>query len=211
MVKSEAVYLRNAELHAAAAAVAGSKLNPIGARNVISVQFAVITAVLIFLTLWRWFRLKESKVGGLVWGWGWGRTSVSCRQGSYVPCGQLAEFVQQQTVHVAAVSTGGSGDAGQMCDTPAATPAAAAAALVCSQVWEKEVQSFEAIRRTSQLDLDGHHTTDAKATPQAPHSKVYLLTNALSFFWPRLLATSLAWVCNGELHVHTYSITKLGC
>lgn len=44
----------------------GTKLNPIGARNVISLQFAVITAVLIFLTLWRWFRLKESKVGGSV-------------------------------------------------------------------------------------------------------------------------------------------------
>jgi hypothetical protein len=67
------------------------------------------------------------------------------------------------------------------------------------QVWEKEVKDFETIRRTSQLDLDDH--TDPKVTPHAPHSKLYLLTNALSFFWPRLLATSLAWVCNGECPV----------
>lgn len=41
---------------------AGPKLDPLGARNVMIVQFAVITAVLIFLALWRFYRLKESQV-----------------------------------------------------------------------------------------------------------------------------------------------------
>jgi hypothetical protein len=72
----------------------GTKLNPIGARNVISLQFAVITAVLIFLTLWRWFRLKESKVGGSVCmlGGGGGEEGggAASRQSSNVTCSHLS-------------------------------------------------------------------------------------------------------------------------
>lgn len=41
---------------------AGPKLNAMGARDVMAVQAAVITAVLVFLALYRFYRLKESKV-----------------------------------------------------------------------------------------------------------------------------------------------------
>jgi hypothetical protein len=40
----------------------GSKLDPIGSRNVIIVQFAVGSAVAAFMVFWRWFKLKESRV-----------------------------------------------------------------------------------------------------------------------------------------------------
>jgi hypothetical protein len=61
------------------------------------------------------------------------------------------------------------------------------------QVWETETQEFERIRRSSNVKLG-----DTKHTHAAPHSKSYLVTNALTYFWPRLLATSLAWICNGK-------------
>lgn len=60
------------------------------------------------------------------------------------------------------------------------------------QVWEKEAHEFDDIRRASQVH------PDQGGTQAAPHSKSYLVTNALTHFWPRLLATSLAWVCNGR-------------
>lgn len=41
---------------------AGKYLDPIGSRNVIIVQFAVGAAVALFMAVWRFTRLKESKV-----------------------------------------------------------------------------------------------------------------------------------------------------
>jgi hypothetical protein len=45
---------------------AGKHLDPTGSRNVIVVQFAVGAAVALFMAVWRFTRLKESKVS--VWG-----------------------------------------------------------------------------------------------------------------------------------------------
>lgn len=42
----------------------GPTLDPIGSRNTIMIQFAVGAAVATFMVLYRFFRLKESKVGG---------------------------------------------------------------------------------------------------------------------------------------------------
>lgn len=40
----------------------GSTLDPTASRNVIMIQFAVGAAVSLFMVLWRWLKLKESKV-----------------------------------------------------------------------------------------------------------------------------------------------------
>jgi hypothetical protein len=43
---------------------AGKHLDPTGSRNVVVVQFAVGAAVALFMAVWRFTRLKESKVRG---------------------------------------------------------------------------------------------------------------------------------------------------
>jgi hypothetical protein len=40
----------------------GPKLDGTASRNIIMLQFAVAAAVSVFMTLWRWFKLKESEV-----------------------------------------------------------------------------------------------------------------------------------------------------
>jgi hypothetical protein len=41
---------------------AGSKLDATHSRNVIMIQFGVGAAVSVFMVLWRWWKLQESKV-----------------------------------------------------------------------------------------------------------------------------------------------------
>jgi MFS family permease len=85
----------------------GSTLDRTASRNVLMIQFAVGAAVSVFMVLWRYFKLQESKV------------------------------------------------------------------------WEKEKQDFEEV---TQKELH--------------RSKRFMTINAFSNFWPRLTATSLAWVAN---------------
>ena len=41
----------------------GSVLDPTDSRNVVMIQFAVGAAVSVFMVMWRWWKLQESKVG----------------------------------------------------------------------------------------------------------------------------------------------------
>lgn len=68
---------------------------------------------------------------------------------------------------------------------------AAVSRWFCLQVWQTEKQDFEDL-----ADAEAHPTN-----PTAPHishteANKILWSNALQHFWPRLVATSAAWLSN---------------
>lgn len=114
----------------------GAKLDPIGSRNVIMIQFAVGAAVSLFMVVWRYFKLKESKVG--------------CCAASMHAAGRVLSC----------------------CNSPACL-------CGCLQVWTCEKADFEDLTES-----------------EVHKSKRYMTLNAFANYWPRLVATCMAWVAN---------------
>lgn len=62
------------------------------------------------------------------------------------------------------------------------------------QVWEAEKEDFEDLAETEVL---GETPVVHRRTMEDPTaSKKYLRRNAFKNFWPRLIATCLAWIAN---------------
>lgn len=181
----------------------GPTLDPIASRNTIMIQFAVGAAVSVFLVLWRFFKLKESKVG------------IHCA----LSVMKTTAFVPSATLLSTAISvdspvvtlTSCTAIIPEACLNSGCTLSAACTALsevhtcrttldrhivqspfFANQVWQQERQDFQELDKVSDAPAM-HVAASNKAVKQAKRG---LIMNAAKHFWPRLVATSLAWVAN---------------